>query len=104
MGVGGQVHRHLRGGGGGAAAPVGSRSPRERVDSQSLVGAHGARHALAEADAALAPNLDLKDTFVGRFIDDNLHVAMLQVLGLIRTEACVRHEQYEIVNLFGVPL
>jgi hypothetical protein len=49
-----------------------------------------------------AADLDLENAFAGCFVFDDLHVAVLQISGLVRTEPGVRHEQDEVVNLFGV--
>src|SRR5258708_15033297 len=76
---------------------------RLRAVEQPLIGPDGARHALAEADAPLAPDVDLKNPFAGRLVFDDRHVAVLEVLGFVRAKPGVRHEQHKIMNLLGIP-
>ena len=70
---------------------------------QPLERAHGAGHALAVADAALAAHLDLKDRLTGRVVLDDRHVAELKAAGFIGPQAGVGHEQHVIVKLFALP-
>jgi hypothetical protein len=73
--------------------------------AQALVGPHGARHALAIADAALAAHLDLKDALTGRLVFHDRDVAVLKIVrhGLVGPKTRVGHEQHVIVNLLRVP-
>ena len=83
-----------------AVALSGSRP----AGQQTLIRPHGARHAFAIADAALAAHFDFQNPLAGRVVLDDLHVAVLKVLGFVGPKAGVCHEQDEVVNLFGVPL
>jgi hypothetical protein len=70
---------------------------------QSLERAHGAAHALAIADTALAAHLDLKDRLTAGLVFTDCHIPELKPPGFIRTEARVCREQHVIVKLFGFP-
>src|ERR1019366_2127517 len=88
-----------------AALPLspGFLSHRRRASEQAPINAHGARHAFAMTDATLAAHLDLQNLFTGRVVLRDRHIAVLEIEGFIRPKAGVRHEQHEVVNLFGVP-
>src|SRR5712692_1001096 len=67
---------------------------------QSLERAHGAAHALAVADAALAAHLDLKNRLPARVVFNDFHVPELKAPRFIRTKAGVGCEQNVVVKLF----
>ena len=77
--------------------------PADGAGEQSLIRPHGARHTLAVADATFTPHLDLKNSFAGRVVHDDRHVAVLQVLCLVRPQARIGHEKHVVMNLFRVP-
>jgi hypothetical protein len=64
---------------------------------------HGAMHALAVADASLAPYLDLKDRSLASVVFDNCHVPKLEAPRLIGPEACIGGEQHTVVKLLAFP-
>lgn len=70
---------------------------------QALVGPHSAWRALAIADAALASYLNLQDFFARRIVLDDGDIAVLEVFGLIRSQAGIGQEQHKIMYLLGIP-
>ncbi len=87
-------------------APVPSLHPTLRFwpVKQALVGPHGASGAFAEADATLAPNLNLQNFLTRARVRYHRHVAVLQIPCLVRPHAGVAHEQNIVVQLVGIPL
>ena len=75
------------------------RGPRNVARLQPLERAHGAGHALAVADAALAAHLDLQDRFSAGIVLDDGHVPELQARRFIRPQAGIGHEQDEVMKL-----
>ena len=71
---------------------------------QPLERAHGAAHALAVADAALAAHLDLKDRLAAPLVLDDCHVPELKAPRFIGPQAGVGREQNVIVKLFAIPI
>src|SRR6266849_1678335 len=67
---------------------------------QSLERAHGAAHALAVADTALAAHLDLKDGLPARVVFNDCHVPELKAPCFIRPKAGVGREHDVVVKLF----
>ena len=79
------------------------RARRAEPGLQSLERAHGAGHALAVADAALAAHLDLKDRLAARVVFDDGHVPELKAPRFVGPQAGVGREQHVVVKLFGFP-
>ena len=72
--------------------------------TQALVWPDGTRHVLAESDTLFATYFNFKNDFPCGFVLNNLHVTVLQVLGLIGPEAGIGQKQHVIVHLLGIPL
>lgn len=77
--------------------------PRLCPGEQPLIRPDRARRALAVTDAALAADLDLQNFLPRSVIDDDFHVAMLQVFGLVGTKPRISHEQHVVVHLLSIP-
>ena len=71
---------------------------------KALIDSHGSGHAFAMTDATLAAHFDLENLLPFRVVSGNRHVAVLEIESFIRPQASVRHEQYEVIDLFGIPL
>lgn len=70
---------------------------------QAAIDAHRARHALAMPDAAFPAHFDFKDLVAAMFVLGDPHIAVFEVIGFIRAQPGVGHEQDEVVHLLGVP-
>ena len=80
---------------------IGARRPEPGL--QSLERAHGARHALAVADTALAAHFNFKDGLVAGVVLDDGRVPELQAAGLVRPQAGIGREKDKVVKLFRFP-